>query len=90
VDAQAPWKLHKEDPARRDTVLYVLAETIRHLGLYIQPFMPDSAAKMLDLLAIPENARDFDHVGPDHALTAGMALPKPEPVFPRFVDEDAE
>jgi len=70
--------------------LYVLAETIRHLGLYIQPFMPDSAAKMLDLLAIPENARDFDHVGPDHALTAGMALPKPEPVFPRFVDEDAE
>ena len=45
---------------------------------------------MLDLLAIPENARDFDHVGPDHALTAGMALPKPEPVFPRFVDEDAD
>ena len=90
VDAQAPWKLHKEDPARRDTVLYVLAETIRHLGLYIQPFMPHSAAKMLDLLAIPENARDFDHVGSDHALTAGIALPKPEPVFPRFVDEDAE
>ena len=51
VDAQAPWQLHKENPARRDTVLYVLAETIRHLGIYIQPFMPDSAAKMLNLLA---------------------------------------
>ena len=89
VDAQAPWQLHKEDPARRDTVLYVLAETIRHLALYIQPFMPDSAAKMLDLLAIPEDARDFVCVGPDHALGGGTDLPKPEPVFPRFVDEEA-
>ena len=63
VDAEAPWKLHKEDPARRDTVLYVLAETIRHLGIYIQPFMPDSASGMLDILAIPEDARDFTRVG---------------------------
>ena len=90
VDAQAPWHLHKENPARRDTVLYVLAETIRHLGIYIQPFMPDSAAKMLDLLAVGEDAREFAHIGADHALTGGTALPKPEPVFPRFVDEEAE
>jgi methionyl-tRNA synthetase len=88
VDQQAPWKLHKEDPARRDTVLYVLAETIRHLALYTQPFMPDSSATMLGLLSVAEDARDFDHVGPDHALAAGTAFPKPEPVFPRFVEEE--
>ena len=90
VDTQAPWKLHKEDPARRDTVLYVLAETIRHLGIYIQPFMPDSASRMLDILAIPEDARDFTRVGAAHALDGGTCLPAPEPVFPRFVEEDAE
>lgn len=89
VDQQAPWKLHKEDPARRDTVLYVLAETIRHLGLYIQPFMPDSAANMLGQLAVPEEARDFSHVGADHALVPGTQLPKPSPVFPRFVEDEA-
>ena len=33
VDEQAPWALRKSDPARCDTVLYVLAETIRHLGI---------------------------------------------------------
>jgi methionyl-tRNA synthetase len=69
--------------------LYVLAETIRHLGIYIQPFMPDSAAKMLNLLAVPENARNFAHVGQDYALVAGATLPKPEAVFPRLVDEEA-
>jgi len=89
VDQQAPWKLHKEDPARRDTVLYVLAETIRHLGLYIQPFVPDSAAVMLDQLAVPADARDFTHVGSGSALKPGTTFPKPEPVFPRYVEEEA-
>src|SRR5579862_8219667 len=59
VDEQAPWGLRKSDPARCDTVLYVLAETIRHLGILIQPVMPTSAAKMLDQLAVPATQRDF-------------------------------
>lgn len=88
VDQQAPWALHKEDPDRRDTVLYVLAETIRYLGLYIQPFMPDSAAVMLDQLAVPADARDFTHVGEGSALTPETTLPKPAPVFPRYVEEE--
>ena len=87
VDKQAPWQLHKEDPARRDTVLYVLAETIRMVALYLQPFMPDSAAKMLDQVAVSEDARSFASAGPDNALAAGTALPKPAGIFPRYVDE---
>ena len=34
VDAQAPWALRENDPARMNTVLYVLADVIRILGLY--------------------------------------------------------
>lgn len=89
VDAQAPWALRKTDPDRMATVLYVLAETIRHLGILIQPIMPEAAAHMLDQMAIAPDSRSFAHLGPDHALVAGTALPKPEPVFPRYVDEDA-
>ena len=89
VDAQAPWALRKTDPDRMATVLYVLAETIRHLGILIQPIMPEAAARMLDQMAIASDSRSFSHLGPDHALVAGTALPKPEPVFPRYVDEDA-
>jgi len=89
VDHQAPWKLKKEDPARMETVLYVLAETIRRLGLLTQPFMPESSAKMLDQLVIADDARDFAHFGGDHALKPGTEIPKPQGVFPRFID-DAE
>ena len=41
------------------TVLYVLAETLRHLAILVQPFVPGAAAKLLDQLAVPEAARSF-------------------------------
>src|SRR5438067_1396024 len=50
---EAPWALAKTDPARQATVLYVTAEVIRQVAILAQPAMPVSAAKLLDLLAIP-------------------------------------
>ncbi|MEI8394919.1 MAG: methionine--tRNA ligase [Rhodospirillaceae bacterium] len=87
VDEQGPWTLKKTDPPRMGTVLYVLAEVIRHLGILTQPFMPDASARILDQLSVPEGERDFDRLGPVHALTSGTPLPPPKGVFPRYVDE---
>lgn len=84
VDAQAPWKLKKGDPARMATVLYVLAETVRCLALAIQPFVPESAGRMLDQLAVAADARDFAHISAANALKPGTALPEPQGVFPRL------
>ena len=69
VDAQAPWALAKTDPVRRDTVLWVLAETIRRVTLLVQPFMPNSTGKILDQLAVPAEARTFAAF--DRELVAG-------------------
>lgn len=90
VDEQAPWALKKTDPARMATVLYVLAETIRCVALLVQPFMPDSMAKMLDQLAIPADARDFAHLSKEYALKPGTPLPAPSGIFPRFVEDVKE
>ena len=83
VDTEAPWKLKKSDPARMATVLYVLIEVIRHLGVLLQPFMPASAAKILDQVAIPLGAaRSFAALAAG-GLVAGTPLPKPQGIFPR-------
>ncbi len=87
VDHQAPWKLRKEDPNRMLTVLYVLAETIRHLAVLLQPVMPQTISQMLDQLGVSDDARTFAALGEGGALQPGTALPKPEGVFPRFVEE---
>ena len=91
VDAQAPWGLKKTDPERMATVLYVLAEVIRHLAILAQPVVPDAAARMLDQLAVPEQQRSFDSLGDQEMLLPGTALPKPQGIFPRYsgAEEDA-
>lgn len=86
---QEPWALKKTDPDRMATVLYVTAETIRRVGILCRAFIPQSADKLLDLLAIAPDARDFANLTMDDALVAGGELPKPEPVFPRYVEQEA-
>jgi methionyl-tRNA synthetase len=87
--AQAPWGLRKSDPARMETVLYVTAEVIRQVAILLQPVMPDSAARMLDLLSVPAEARGFDRLGEGGRLQPGTALPPPSAIFPRYVEPEA-
>jgi methionyl-tRNA synthetase len=87
---EAPWALAKTDPARQATVLYVTAEVIRQIAILAQPFMPDSAGKLLDLLAVPQDERDFARLGGAHRLAAGVNLPAPKAVFPRYVEPETE
>ena len=87
VDAQAPWALAKTDPVRRDTVMWVLAETIRRVTLLVQPFMPDATGKILDQLGVPAEGRAFSSF--DTELQPDTGLPKPQGVFPRYVEPKA-
>ncbi|MGY6708104.1 MAG: methionine--tRNA ligase [Rhizobiaceae bacterium] len=86
---QEPWALKKTDPARMASVLYTTAEAIRRLAILCQPYMPGSADKLLDLLAVAPDARSFAHVDDANALVPGTELPAPQGVFPRYVDQDA-
>ncbi len=89
VDEQGPWVLKKTDPARMHTVLYVLAETLRCLALLAHPFMPQSMDRLLDQLAVPQDARNFSVLTARHALKSGTELPAPQGIFPRFVEDGA-
>ena len=84
--AQAPWVLRKSESAadqvRFRTVLYTTLEAVRIAAVLIQPVMPDSAARLLDLLGQPEGSRDFTRLAT--RLAPGTALPVPSGVFPRY------
>ena len=68
-------------------VLAVLAETIRKIAILVQPVMPDSAGKILDQLGVDPAQRDFKFLVGEERLSSGQGIAKPEPVFPRFMDE---
>lgn len=84
--AQQPWVLRKSESAadqtRFSTVLYTTLEVVRIAALLIQPVMPDSAGRLLDLLGQPEGQRTFAAVS--ERLKPGSALPAPSGVFPRY------
>ena len=80
--SEAPWALAKTDPPRMGTVLFITAEVLRQIAILIQPFVPASAAKLLDLLAVKQ--RDFVALGAAHRVAAGTKLPPPKAIFPRY------
>ncbi len=87
---QEPWVLRKSDPERMATVLYVTAEVIRQIAILSCPYMPTAGNALLDLLAVSETDRSFDRLGEDGRLAPGVTLPAPAPVFPRYVEADAD
>ena len=85
---EAPWALKKADPAKMETVLYVTAEVLRMIGILVQPYVPQSATKLLDALAVPEIERSFASFS--NRLASGTALPAPQPIFPRYVEPEVK
>jgi methionyl-tRNA synthetase len=61
---------------------------LRHIAIMTQPFIPGAATKLLDQLAVPENARDFAALSA-HPIKAGTLFPKPAGIFPRFIEAEA-
>lgn len=90
--AQQPWVLRKsesqDDQDRFRTTLYVTCEVVRIAALLVQPVMPESAGKLLDLLGQGADQRTFAAVAA--RLAPGTALPAPVGVFPRYQAPEAE
>ena len=80
VEETAPWKLAKADADRLATVLYTLAETERLVAIAIQPFMPDTAQRMLDQLGVA-GLTDTQWGG----IPSGTRVTsQPTPLFPKI------
>ncbi len=86
VDTSAPWALAK-DPAKRprlDTVLYTLAESLRAIGILIDPFLPDAAVKIRAAVgAGSPRLADLGWGG----LAPGTPVQKVSALFPRIESE---
>jgi methionyl-tRNA synthetase len=80
----APWALKKTDPERMGTVLWVTAEVLRIVAILAQPVIPVKAAALLDALGQGADARAFAAIGT--RIAAGLSLPAPTPIFPKWVD----
>jgi methionyl-tRNA synthetase len=89
VDVSAPWSLAK-DPSRSadlDRVLYDSLEGLRHIALYIAPFMPDAARKITERIGAPDIAgARLPGSAAWGLLTPGGTTTRGEALFPRKME----
>ena len=85
---EEPWIIRKTDQARFEVILAVTSEVLRAVAIMTQPVMPVACTKLLDLLGVPDSARDFSQVGAKGRQDGGRLLPAPSGLFPRYVEEE--
>jgi methionyl-tRNA synthetase len=83
IDVSEPWVLNKDENKQEilDHVLYHLLETIRYVGVLLQPFMPETAKKILEQIGSEDTRfESLETFGQYEAQT----LNKPYVLFERF------
>ncbi len=95
VTEQEPWKIAKDEAnkERLATVLYCVAETLRAIAILYHPIMPESTAKIWNILGANESIGDIakqkiENVGNWGQLPAGSKVIKGEAIFPRLVEDE--
>jgi methionyl-tRNA synthetase len=80
----APWKLAKTDVVAMGHVLHATLDATRRIVLLVQPALPEASARLLDLLGVAQDARNFRDF--DMVVATGTQLPEPQGVFPRWAE----
>ncbi|MDQ0150203.1 methionine--tRNA ligase [Eubacterium multiforme] len=84
IDETTPWILAKDEEkkGRLGTVLYNLAESLRFISVLISPFLPTTAEKINEQLAV--TAKDWSSLEGFDGTAPGTTVKKGESLFPRI------
>lgn len=104
ISAMAPWAMSRglaekspEEQLRlnalKSQTIYITAETLRNTGILLQPYMPEKAQHLLDVLGVPEENRSFEYCGFGKDSDYGVPMRDPgksahESLFPPLEVED--
>ncbi|MBQ8854294.1 MAG: methionine--tRNA ligase [Alistipes sp.] len=80
-----PWKVVKTDTERVKTILYIALQITANIATAIEPFMPFSAAKILNMLAVEKFG--WDSLGSMELIPAGHTIGTPSLLFEKIEDE---
>ncbi len=89
IDDTAPWALAKDEAqrGRLGSVMYNLLEGTRIVALLVAPFMPDTAASILDTLGCDSENLSLEGQDQWGGLQPETAIEKAKPLFPRIETE---
>jgi methionyl-tRNA synthetase len=84
-----PWKVYETNPERVATILYIALEITAYLGILSEPFLPNTSAKILAILNLPQKFNWGDDLK-GQILSSGHTLSKRKLLFEKISDETIE
>ena len=84
IEDHKPWELAKEkDTTKLNEVLYDLLELLRHIGVLLCPYMPETSEKLRKQLGWRPDGKSFREITGWGVLESGQKIEKGEPLFKR-------
>lgn len=80
-----PWKVIKTDPARVETILNIALQITANTAVAIEPFMPFTAQKIVDMLRIDKPG--WEMLGQTDLVAAGHVIGEPALLFEKIEDD---
>jgi methionyl-tRNA synthetase len=75
-----------DNKALLHATIYTVAETLRLGGLHLQPYMPEKAAQLLDILGVAEDKRMLENATPCTDFDFGVPIqPLGNGLFPPLI-----
>ncbi len=86
---KAPWK-KGDDQIAIDNCLHMSLQLCANLAIYINPFLPFTAAKLSRMMKVVDRMLDWENGGSLKLLQKGYPLNPPELLFKKIEDEEME
>ena len=80
-----PWKVVKTDPERVKTILNIALQITANIAIAIEPFMPFSAEKILNMLAVEKYG--WEQLGSMELIAAGHTIGEAQLLFEKIEDD---
>ncbi len=94
MQEKQPWILTREveaDPTKQqliDNCLHLCLQLTANLAIFVNPFLPATAKKILHMLKVVDKMLEWDNGGKIKLLSVGYSLRAPELLFRKIEDEE--
>ena len=84
---QEPWK-KKSDINRLNTIIYVSLDLIRKISILLNPIMPDSTLKVLNIFNLKQSDLNFSSISDHDSLNINSSINKINILFKKIEKND--
>ena len=99
MQKKEPWKKVSNDKAQStsaenqkliDNCLHLCLQLTANLTILVNPFLPNTAKKMLHMMKVVDKMLDWENAGKIKLLSVGYSLRPPELLFRKIEDEEVK